>query len=112
MGNWFLEGDILLVDRGYRDAISLLNRMGVSIYTTKRKTSLNRSSKDSRLVTKSRWVIESHNDHFQVIFKFFDQVINMQHDQHLKDFHLIAGAIINYIPRTMLARYRHINFVQ
>lgn len=57
----------------------------------------------SRLVTKSRWVVEARNGHIKSIFKLFDQVLQIQHVPHIGDFYRIAGAIINkyHPPLTM-----------
>ncbi|EGI65266.1 hypothetical protein G5I_06265 [Acromyrmex echinatior] len=50
---------------------------------------------DSRLVTKSRWIIEARNSHIKSIFKFFKNTISVVHAINLRAFYLIAGAIIN-----------------
>lgn len=64
--DWFSEGDVLIVDRGFRDATDLLNDCGIK---TEMPHFLKKSDKqhsteeanESRLVTKVRWVVESAN---------------------------------------------------
>src|SRR5580765_290288 len=80
---------------------------------------------DSRLVTKTRWIVEARNGHIKTIFKFFQQIIPIPHLLNLGDFYRIAGAIINrYRPviemqganaelaRQMLERAKTPNIVQ
>lgn len=33
----------------------------------------------SRLITKTRWLVEARNGHIKSIFKFFSQIINVPH---------------------------------
>ena len=54
---------------------------------------------ESRLVTKTRWIVEARNGHVKLKFKFFRDTIPMQHVRHIGDFFRIACAIINaYSP--------------
>ncbi|KYM96864.1 hypothetical protein ALC62_12474 [Cyphomyrmex costatus] len=100
MLRWFQEDDIVIVDRGYRDAIDLLRRLGI---TWKMPALLPRNqcqlstdeANESRLVTKQRWIVEARNGHLKLIFKFLQQTISMHHVPNLGDFCRIAGAIIN-----------------
>ena len=46
-------------------------------------------------VTKSRWIVEARNGHIKTIFKFYQQVVQIQHFPNLVNFCRIAGAIIN-----------------
>ncbi|KYN15575.1 hypothetical protein ALC57_12197 [Trachymyrmex cornetzi] len=66
---------------------SLLDR-GQSQLTTEQ-------ANNSRIVSKSRWIVEARNGYLKSIFKFFGGSINTSHICHLRDFLLIAGAIIN-----------------
>lgn len=80
---------------------------------------------ESRLITKTRWLVEARNGHIKSIFKFFFQIINVPHIHNLGDFYRIAGAIINryhppiymeganaYLAREMLEKSQTINIVQ
>ena len=79
----------------------------------------------SKIVTKTRWIVESRNGHLQSIFKFFSGRLIYAHVPNIRDFLLICGAIINrYHPpitmplatvelaREMLERARELNVVQ
>lgn len=104
ISNWFLENDIFVVDRGYRDAKPLLERIGIdhkmsALLARDQKQLSTEQSNESRLVTKTRWIVESRNGHIKSIFKFFQDIILTAHLIHLGDFYRIAGAIINrYYP--------------
>lgn len=80
---------------------------------------------NSRLVTKTRWIVEARNGHIKSIFKFFQQVIPIHHLSKVGEFYHTAGAIINrYHPtidmqgtdaemaRKMLEKARSVNVVQ
>ncbi|XP_018394741.1 PREDICTED: uncharacterized protein LOC108773430 [Cyphomyrmex costatus] len=100
MRRWFQEDDIMIVDRGYRDAIPLFEQLGI---TWEMPALLNRNERqlstedanESRLVTKSRWIVEARNGHLRSIFKIFQHTVQIQHIPNIVDFYRIAGAIIN-----------------
>lgn len=76
MEDWFRDGDILIVDRGYRDATELLARLGIiwkmpTLLQQGRNQLTTEEANDSRLVTKTRWIVEARNGHIKSIFKFF-----------------------------------------
>lgn len=100
MHEWFQEGDIFILDRGYRDITEFLDNQGVSwkmpaFLERNQKQLTTEQANDSRLVTKMRWVVEARNGHIKSIFKFLDKTIQIQHVPNLRDFYKIAGAIIN-----------------
>lgn len=106
--DWFEEGDMFIVDRGYRDAVVALEAMG---FVVRMPPLLHRGQRqftteqgnESRLITKTRWVVEARNGHMKSIFKFFAQMIRAAHVIHLNDFLLICGAIINrYHPSIVM----------
>lgn len=128
--DWFQDGDIVLVDRGYRDAIPLLQHLGIqhrmpALIQQHQRQFNTEDANESRKVTKSRWIVEARNGHLRSIFKFFSHTINLQHAKNLNAFYRIAGAIINrYHPviimqdadveyaREMIRRSRLVNVVQ
>jgi hypothetical protein len=80
---------------------------------------------DSRIITKTRWIVEARNGHIKSIFKFFQPTIPIPHLPNLGDFYRIAGAIINrYHPsvqmegankelaRQLLEKANEVNIVQ
>ncbi|KYQ53566.1 hypothetical protein ALC60_00093, partial [Trachymyrmex zeteki] len=100
MLRWFQEDDIVIVDRGYRDAIELLRRLGITwkmpaLLPRNQAQLTTEDANDSRLVTKQRWIVEARNGHLKLIFKFLQQTVPMHHVPNIGDFCKIAGAIIN-----------------
>lgn len=98
--DWFENGDIMLVDRGYRDARQLLEILGIqcempAVLLPGQRQLSTEDANASRIVTKNRWVVESRNGHFRSVFKFFKDTLNLQHAKHLDDFYKIGGAILN-----------------
>ncbi|XP_071581746.1 uncharacterized protein [Temnothorax nylanderi] len=130
MRAWFEEGDIVLVDRGYRDATDFLEGIGIRyeipafLQRNERQLSTEDANR-SRLLTKSRWIVESRNGHLKSIFKFFDKVVPYAHVLNLKDFYGIAGGLINRfhepiimeganedLARAMLQRAQEVNVLK
>jgi len=63
MKHWPQENDIVIVDRGYRDATELLVSLGIvwkmpALLLRNQQQLTTEDANDSRLVTKSRWVVE------------------------------------------------------
>ncbi|VDI08019.1 Hypothetical predicted protein [Mytilus galloprovincialis] len=66
--DWLQEDDILIVDRGFRDSLDLLNELGIksempSFLGRGEKQHSVEESNTTRLVTKLRWIVESINDY-------------------------------------------------
>lgn len=107
--NWFQEGDIFILDRGFRDSGPLLEQLGIVArmppflrrnqgqYTTEEANA-------ARLITKNRWIVESRNGHLKSIFKFFAGAISVVHAVNIKEFLQIAAAIINKYKETINMR--------
>lgn len=114
---WFQENDIALVDRGYRDAIEILARLGIAwkmtahLQPNERQLSTE-DANDSRIITKSRWIVEARNGHIKSMFKFLQQMIHIQHLPHLGDFYRIAGAIINKYHTPILMEGANVEMAQ
>ena len=82
LADWVSEGDVCVVDRGFRDVLDVFEglgletkmpsylKKGISQHTTK-------EANDSRLVTKVRWVVEAYHGRVKK-WIFFDKII--QHD--------------------------------
>lgn len=97
---WLGDGAILIVDRGYRDVLPLLENLGIDcqmppLLQRGQRQFDTEEANESRLITKTRWIIEARNGHIRSIFKFFKNIISMSHVIHLREFYLIAGSIIN-----------------
>lgn len=100
MRGWFQENDIVLIDRGYRDSAQLLDQLGIvykmpSLLQQGMRQLNTEDANESRIITKSRWIVEARNGHIKTIFKFLQQTILIQHVPNIGDFYRIAGAIIN-----------------
>ena len=66
MTEWFQQGDVLVVGRGFRDVADLLEDFGIKSHmphflTKSQKQLSTEEANETRLVTKVRWVVESVN---------------------------------------------------
>ncbi|XP_043480300.1 uncharacterized protein LOC122509998 [Leptopilina heterotoma] len=100
MRRWIQPEDIFVVDRGYRDAIPFLDRVGIvpkmpPLLDRNQRQFTTEQANESRLITKTRWIVEAINGHLKIMFKFFSGTISTSHVPNLSDFLRIAGAIIN-----------------
>lgn len=96
------EGDVFILDRGFRDCVNYLKekhfqvKMPALLQKSKKKNQLSTiEANKSRLVTATRYVIETRNGHLKTIFKMFNKNWNPLHLKHLMDDVLICSAIIN-----------------
>lgn len=97
---WFQNGDIMLVDRDYRDAAPLLARLGIehkmpAFLDRGRNQFTTEEANENRLITKIRWVVEARNGHIKSIFRIFREPFNIQQAKNIGDYYRIAGALIN-----------------
>lgn len=105
INDWIQEGDIVIVDRGYRDAVEMLQDFGIivkippNIAPGKRQFSTEEANK-TRTITKTRWVVESRNGHFRTMFKFLESTQQIQVLPHIGQFYRISRAIINRYTQT------------
>lgn len=127
---WFQENDIFVLDRGYRDALPMLRDRGISVIMPSllrpgQRQFSTEEANASRLVTKTRWIVEARNGHLKSIFKFFSGTFVMPHVPNLRDFYRIGGALINRyhepilmqnanaeMARVMLEKAREVNILQ
>jgi hypothetical protein len=98
--SYFQEGDVFIVDRGFRDVVSHIRSLGYDIRLPEspepgKKVLSAEQANRSRLVTKCRWVVESRNGHLKTIFRRFDKVWPNKSVPHLLDDFKIACAILN-----------------
>ncbi|XP_062614064.1 uncharacterized protein LOC134275789 [Saccostrea cucullata] len=101
--NWVHENDIFVVDRGFRDAVGILDEMGIKaeIPCFAKKGSKQLSTEEansSRLVTKVRWVVESANARIKR-WRYLDHVSPTNQVPFVGDYIRIICAISNkYFP--------------
>lgn len=98
--NWYQEGDIVIVDRGYRDAVDDFEEMGLIVkmpplLQAGQRQHTRRDANAARIVTKTRWVAEARNGHLKTIFKYLNLVQQIHVLENIGDFYKIGGALIN-----------------
>jgi hypothetical protein len=97
--NWIKEGDIMILDRGFRDSIGVLKTFGIDAampsFLGKNQKQLDvHDANHSRFVTMLRWVVESANARIKR-FKWFSQTIQNSSIPSVTDFLAIVGALNN-----------------
>lgn len=98
--HWFFEqNDVFVLDRGFRDAIPLLEEFGYQAHippSRNNETQLSTSDANkSRLITMCRWVVEAINGRIKRDFKIFrEKYFNRALPDMFADFR-IAAALIN-----------------
>lgn len=103
--HFFQSGDIFILDRGFRDSISLLERCNYSVHVPLSlqpgETQLSTiNANKSRIVTMCRWVVETTNGIFKKSFKLFRQTFFNRASRHLLvDFQVAACIINKFHPR-------------
>lgn len=96
--------DVMIVDRGFRDVVPELRDRGFIVKIPNfLKKNVNQftdmEANESRLVTKTRFVVEARNGHMKSIWKYFSGVKITQSMPHLMDDFKIGAALINaYFP--------------
>jgi len=98
--DFFAEGDVLLVDRGFRDYMSMLQARSYNVqmldFIPRRRNQLDDlAANHASLVTKCRFVVEVVNERLKQCFRYFDKVFQNKSIPHLMDDFKIAGALYN-----------------
>lgn len=102
--DYFQPGDAFVLDRGFRDALPLLNECGFRTFVPRTlqqgETQLTTlDANKSRAVTICRWVVEVVNGRFKRDFKLFRQDYFNTASKHLmKDFEIAAALINRFHP--------------
>jgi DDE superfamily endonuclease len=97
--NWIKEGDIMILDRGFRDSLGVLKSLGIDaampsfLSQSERQFDVYDANR-SRFVTKIRWVVESVNVRLKR-FKWFSQTIQNTSAPSIPDFLAIVAALNN-----------------
>lgn len=97
-----VAGDVIILDRGFRDCEQLLRDRGFkvcipdSIQRSQSKTQrLTSEANRTRLVTATRYGVETRNGHIKTIFKIFQKEWNPSDLPHLMADFRICAALIN-----------------
>ena len=96
---WSEENEILVLDRGFRDSLDLIESVGLhaeSLYFLSKgqKQHTVFEANASRLATKIRWAIESANGRLKK-WKFLDNVVPNTQVRFIGDYVRIVGSLIN-----------------
>ena len=99
MLDWLAPGDVIVVDRGFRDTLDDLNRFG---YETRMPKFLGKHQKqfttieanETRLITKIKWKIESTLGRVKQ-WRFFNNVVPRTMIEKIGDYFRIICAMIN-----------------
>ncbi|CAF3045027.1 unnamed protein product [Rotaria socialis] len=98
--DWLVEKDIIIVDRGFRDCLDLVNSFGYTtflpLFLPKSKKQFSTSeANNNRFVTALRWVVESVNGRIKT-FKFFEHVVQNSSLLYVHDFPKLTEADLKY----------------
>ena len=98
--NWLCSGDVLVVYRGCRDSLTLLDNQDYKAYkrmfVNKNQTQFSiTEANETRLTTKVRWMVESINGRIKQ-WKIFDKVMHSILFPLTSDYFSIVCALINY----------------
>ncbi|CAF4165165.1 unnamed protein product [Rotaria sp. Silwood2] len=95
---WLHDDDIIIVDRGFRDAVKAIEMFGfhsaMPRFLNGKKQFSTADANYSRCVTKSRWAVESANGKIKQ-FKYFNEIIQNSAISFVSDYLHIVCAIIN-----------------
>lgn len=97
---WLRPGDILILDRGYKDVIPFLEGLGFICFMLPflepgQKQFTDIQGNNGRLISITLWIVEVLNGHIKLIYKFFDNVINMCDAVKIGKFYRLDGALLN-----------------
>lgn len=116
--NWFFrEGDILIVDRGFRDATENLRSHGYVVHMPETRhanqTQLTtQQANKSRLITITRWVVEVINGRFKRDFRLLRNIYINLSLEYMIEYFRIAAALLNAYHRVIEDNPRAETFLQ
>lgn len=107
-----VEGDVILLDRGFRDCVKFLESKGFDVRTpalvSKKKTEPNQKTQlstkeanQTRFVTANRYGVETRNGHFKTIFKIFQKEFPNNALSHIMSDLRVCAALINVYFKTI-----------
>ncbi|CAF1173234.1 unnamed protein product [Didymodactylos carnosus] len=97
--NWMKPGDVIVVDRGFRDCLADLQKFGyetkMPLFLKKDQTQYTTAEANkTRLITKVRWVIESANGRVKQ-WRFFSNIVPNTMIEKIGSYFEIVCALIN-----------------
>lgn len=105
--SWVKEDDVFVVDRGFRDSLSMLERLGIrsempSFLKKGQAQHSPEESNTSRLVTKIRWVVESVNGRIKT-WKYLNNIVPNSQIPHIEDDIKLISAICNKYMKPLVS---------
>lgn len=105
IGSIVENGDIFILDRGFRDVVEICKSKNIEVFMPellyKKQKFNDRQANSSRIVTILRWVVEAVNGRLKNVFNYFDLVIPMKSLKSTNDLLLIALGIINKFSKPL-----------
>jgi len=101
------EGDVVLVDRGFRDAVAHLTALGLDVQMPALKSGPQLDTEQAnrtRLITSCRWIVEARNGHLKQCYRQFDKVWPNKSISHMMLDFRIASAILNVFHPNIIPR--------
>lgn len=101
-----LPGDVIVVDRGFRDCIPNIIRRGFLVKVpkgTQSNTLIRPDANDSRFATKARFVVEVRNTHIKNIWKHLSGTKEYQFIPHLKKDFQLSAALVNAFSKKIIS---------
>ncbi|CAF1229077.1 unnamed protein product [Didymodactylos carnosus] len=102
---WVGENGIVVVDRGFRDSVGVLEALGLNVampsFLNGRRQFDTLEANETRFITKIRWVVESVNDRLKHS-KYFNQTIQNSTIPTLQEYLHIVCALINRFRPPMI----------
>ena len=97
--DWMEDSDVLIVDRGFQDALDVLNECGYKTFmppflSKKQQQFTTHEANESRLVTKVRWVVEAVNGRIKQ-WKFINNIIRNTELRFIGQYVNIVCALCN-----------------
>lgn len=108
IGKMFLPGDVILLDRGFRDCVKFLEKknfivkMPAFIKKKSNKQLTTMQDNTSRLVTKMRFAIECANGRMKSKWRLFCKIIPSILTKHLMSDYQIGAAMLNAFGKPII----------
>lgn len=103
-----IAGDIVLLDRGFRDCVHLLKSQGFDVRipallqrSQNKKQLTTQEANRSRFVTANRYGVETRNGHIKTMFKIFQHEWNPLTLPHLMTDFRICASLINAYSKSI-----------
>ncbi|XP_033725099.1 uncharacterized protein LOC117315068 [Pecten maximus] len=105
INEWISEEDVLVVDRGFRDSLGMLEDLGIkaempTFLPKGQKQHSTEEANASRLVTKVRWIVESVNGRIKQ-WKYLSNIVPNSQIPFIGDYVRLVAALCNKYKRPL-----------